>query len=26
VRGLHAAFGLSGEGTIQAEDPFGVPR
>jgi aspartate kinase len=26
VRGLHAAFGLAGEGTIQAEDPFGVPR
>jgi aspartate kinase len=26
VQGLHAAFGLAGEGTIVAEDPFGVPR
>jgi aspartate kinase len=26
VRGLHSAFRLSGEDTIQAEDPFGGPR
>ena len=26
VRGLHAAFGLAGEDTIVAEDPFGDPR
>ena len=26
VRGLHAAFELSGEDTIRAEDPFGAPR
>jgi aspartate kinase len=26
VRALHAAFGLSGEDTIKAEDPFGDPR
>jgi aspartate kinase len=26
VRGLHSAFGLEGEGTIVAEDPFGGPR
>jgi aspartate kinase len=26
VRGLHAAFGLSGDGTIVAEDPFAGPR
>jgi len=26
VRGLHAAFGLSGEDTIRAENPFGDPR
>ena len=26
VRGLHAAFGLSGAGTIKAEDPFSDPR
>jgi aspartate kinase len=26
VQSLHAAFGLAGEGTIFAEDPFGVPR
>jgi aspartate kinase len=26
VRGLHAAFGLSGPDTIKAEDPFGDPR
>ncbi len=26
VRGLHAAFGLAGEDTIRAEDPFGEAR
>ena len=26
VRGLHAAFGLAGEGTIVAENPFGDAR
>jgi aspartate kinase len=26
VRGLHSAFGLEGEDTIIAEDPFGAPR
>jgi aspartate kinase len=26
VRGLHAAFGLSGADTIRAEDPFGEAR
>ena len=26
VRGLHSAFGLEGEDTIVAEDPFGAPR
>jgi aspartate kinase len=26
VRGLHSAFGLSGEDTIMADDPFGRAR
>jgi aspartate kinase len=25
VRALHSAFDLSGEGTLRAEEPFGLP-